>query len=79
MLTPAPQRGELIRQIGLKLRDHKEDLGAVISLEMGKIKSEGLGEVQEYIDMADLAAGMSRQIPGQVLPSERPEHTMFET
>ena len=79
MLTPAPQRGELVRQIGMKLRDHKEDLGAVISLEMGKIKSEGLGEVQEYIDMADLAAGMSRQLPGQVLPSERAEHSMMET
>ena len=78
MMTPAPVRGDIVRQIGLKLRDHKDDLGALISLEMGKIKSEGLGEVQEFIDMADLACGMSRQLPGQVLPSEREEHAMLE-
>jgi len=79
MLTPAPKRGELVRQIGLKLRDYREELGSLVSLEMGKIKSEGLGEVQEYIDMCDLAVGMSRQIPGQVLPSERKDHVLLET
>ena len=79
MLTPAPKRGEIVRQIGMKLRDHRIELGSLISLEMGKILSEGLGEVQEYIDMCDLAVGMSRQIPGQVLPSERKDHVLLET
>ena len=79
MSTPPPKRGEIVRQIGNKLREHQEDLGSLISLEMGKIKSEGLGEVQEYIDMCDLAVGMSRQIPGQVLPSERKDHVLLET
>lgn len=79
MCLPPPTRGEVVRQIGLKLRDKQEALGSIISLEMGKIKSEGAGEVQEYIDMCDLAVGMSRQIPGQLLPSEREEHIMFET
>jgi aldehyde dehydrogenase family 7 protein A1 len=78
MMTPAPKRGDIVRQIGVKLREHHEDLGSLVSLEMGKIKSEGMGEVQEYIDMCDLAVGMSRQIPGQVLPSEREEHSMLE-
>lgn len=78
MTTPAPKRGDIVRQIGIKMRDHQEDLGALISLEMGKIKSEGMGEVQEYIDMCELAVGMSRQIPGQVLPSERFEHSLLE-
>lgn len=76
--TPAPARGEVVRKLGLKLREKQEDLGALISLEMGKIKTEGIGEVQEYIDMCDLAVGMSRQLPGQVLPSERQDHTMLE-
>lgn len=75
---PAPQRGEIVRQIGVALRDKKEALGAVISLEMGKIKSEGLGEVQEFIDICDMATGMSRTIDGKVLPSERPDHWMME-
>lgn len=78
MMTPAPKRGEIVRQIGQKLRDNQDALGSLVSLEMGKIKSEGLGEVQEYIDMCDLAVGMSRQIPGQSLPSERAEHAMLE-
>lgn len=60
------------------MREKKEALGAVISLEMGKIKSEGLGEVQEFIDICDLALGMSRTIDGKVLPSERPDHFMME-
>jgi aldehyde dehydrogenase family 7 protein A1 len=79
MCTPAPKRGEIVRQIGQKLRENHEALGLLVSMEMGKIKSEGLGEVQEYIDMCDLAVGMSRQIPGQMLPSERPDHALIET
>lgn len=67
-----------MRQIGDALRLHKDALGAVISLEMGKIKSEGQGEVQEFIDICDMALGMSRTIAGQVLPSERPDHFMME-
>ena len=78
-LTPAPKRGEIVRDIAQSLRENQEDLGSLISLEMGKIKAEGIGEVQEFIDMADLAVGMSRQIPGQVLPSEREKHLMLET
>lgn len=77
--TPAPRRGEIVRQIGLALRAKAVPLGELISLEMGKIRAEGLGEVQEFIDMCDLATGMSRQLPGQVLPSEREEHVMLET
>ena len=75
---PAPQRGEIVRQIGEALREKKTQLGAILSLEMGKIKSEGLGEVQEVIDICDMAVGMSRTISGKVIPSERPEHAMME-
>lgn len=77
--TPAPKRGQIVRDISELLRQKKEPLGSLISLEMGKIKSEGNGEVQEFIDMADLAVGMSRQLPGQWLPSERADHVMVET
>ena len=77
--TPPPKRGDIVRQLGLLLRDKQDALGRLLSLEMGKILPEGLGEVQEFIDICDLAAGMSRQIPGQVLPSEREEHVMLET
>lgn len=77
-MTPAPKRGDVMRQIGNKLRDNLDDFGALISLEMGKIKTEGIGEIVEYIDMCDLAAGVSRQLPGQVFTSERYEHTMLE-
>jgi aldehyde dehydrogenase family 7 protein A1 len=77
--TPAPKRGEIVRQIGDALRAKSKDLGLLVSLEMGKVKSEGLGEVQEFIDICDLACGMSRQIPGQILPSERPGHVLIET
>ena len=76
--TPAPVRGEVVRQIGVALRAKKQALGALVSLEMGKIASEGLGEVQETIDTCDMACGMSRTIAGQVLPSERPGHTLLE-
>ena len=77
--TPAPKRGEIVRQIGDALRSKSKELGMLVSLEMGKVKSEGLGEVQEFIDICDLACGMSRQIPGQILPSERPGHVLIET
>jgi aldehyde dehydrogenase (NAD+) len=75
---PAPLRGEVVRQLGLELRQHKEALGRLVTLEMGKILSEGLGEVQEMIDMVDLAVGMSRQLCGLSMHSERPEHRMTE-
>lgn len=73
-----PERGEIIRQIGEELRVKKGALGSLISLEMGKIKTEGDGEVQEYIDICDMAVGMSRTIGGKVIPSERPEHMILE-
>lgn len=75
---PGPKRGEIVRQIGEAFRAKKEALGKLVSLEMGKIISEGLGEVQETIDMCDYACGQSRMIPGQVFPSERENHTMIE-
>ena len=76
--TPAPVRGEVIRQLGEELRKHKEALGKLISLEMGKIYSEGLGEVQEAIDICDFAVGLSRQLYGLTMHSERPGHRMYE-
>lgn len=75
---PAPARGELIREFGNALRERKHDLGLLITLETGKILSEGLGEVQEMIDMCDFATGLSRQLYGLTLASERPEHRMME-
>ncbi len=77
-MVPAPQRGELVRQIGEALRQHKDALGSLVSLEMGKIKAEGDGEVQEMIDMADFAVGQSRMLYGNTMHSERPEHRMYE-
>jgi aldehyde dehydrogenase (NAD+) len=77
-LTPPPQRGEIVRQIGEALRQAKTDLGLLVTLETGKIKSEGLGEVQEMIDMCDFAVGLSRQLYGLTIASERPNHRMFE-
>ena len=76
--VPAPRRGEIIRQIGDALRAHKEALGSLVSMEMGKIKQEGLGEVQEMIDMADFAVGQSRMLYGNTMHSERPQHRMYE-
>jgi aldehyde dehydrogenase family 7 protein A1 len=76
--TPAPVRGEIVRQIGDSLRQKKEALGALVTMEMGKIKSEGLGEVQEFIDICDFATGLSRSLEGKVIPSERPGHFMIE-
>jgi aldehyde dehydrogenase (NAD+) len=75
---PAPQRGEIVRQFGNKLRDLKEPLGKLVSYEMGKSLQEGYGEVQEMIDICDFAVGLSRQLNGQVIPSERPFHVMRE-
>jgi len=78
-VVPAPKRGELIRVLGNKLREHKESLGALVTLESGKIYQEGLGEVQEMIDICDLAVGLSRQLFGLTIASERPAHRMTET
>ncbi|MFD2246153.1 aldehyde dehydrogenase family protein [Pontibacter ruber] len=75
---PAPKRGEIVRQIGNKLREHKEALGKLVSYEMGKILQEGLGEVQEMIDICDFAVGLSRQLHGYTMHSERPQHRMYE-
>lgn len=75
---PIPKRGDIVREIGNALRDNLKELGAIISLEMGKIGGEGIGEVQETIDICDFACGLSRSINGQVIPSERPEHFMME-
>ncbi len=77
-MHPAPKRGELIREIADKVREHKEELGLLITTEMGKIRSEGLGEVQEVIDIADFAVGLSRQLYGKTMHSERPQHRMYE-
>jgi aldehyde dehydrogenase (NAD+) len=77
-MLPAPRRGEIVRQIADELRAHKEDLGALVTLEMGKILAEGLGEVQEMIDIADFAVGLSRQLYGLTMHSERPGHRMYE-
>jgi aldehyde dehydrogenase (NAD+) len=76
--VPAPVRGQLVRELGELLREHKEDLGALVSIEAGKIRSEGLGEVQEMIDICDLAVGLSRQLHGLTIASERPGHRMME-
>ena len=75
---PAPKRGELVREWGNRLRTHKEALGALVSLEMGKSLQEGLGEVQEMIDICDFAVGLSRQLHGFTMHSERPLHRMYE-
>ena len=77
--VPAPRRGELVRLLGEELRAAKADLGALVTLEVGKITSEGLGEVQEMIDICDFALGLSRQLYGLTIASERPGHRMAET
>jgi aldehyde dehydrogenase (NAD+) len=77
-MMPAPQRGEVVRQLGNALRAVKDDLGMLVTLEAGKIRSEGLGEVQEMIDICDFAVGLSRQLYGLTIASERPQHRMFE-
>jgi aldehyde dehydrogenase (NAD+) len=77
-MIPAPKRGEVVRQIGNALRERKRDLGAIVSVEVGKIRTEGEGEVQEMIDMADFAVGQSRMLYGLSMHSERPRHRMYE-
>lgn len=76
--VPAPKRGEIVRQVGDELRKHKEDLGLLVSYEMGKSYQEGLGEVQEMIDICDFAVGLSRQLYGLTMHSERASHRMYE-
>ena len=77
-MVPAPVRGNLVREMGNALRDKKDVLGDLVSLEMGKIKEEGVGEVQEMIDIADFAVGQSRMLYGKTMHSERPNHRMYE-
>ncbi|MCX6208397.1 MAG: aldehyde dehydrogenase family protein, partial [Bacteroidetes bacterium] len=77
-MVPAPKRGEIVRQIGDALREQKEPLGQLVSYEMGKSLQEGLGEVQEMIDICDFAVGLSRQLYGLTMHSERPLHRMYE-
>lgn len=77
--VPAPRRGEFVRQLGERLRQHKAALGRLVTLEAGKILSEGLGEVQEMIDICEFAVGLSRTIGGRTMPSERPGHRLMET
>src|ERR1700685_22180 len=77
-MFPAPKRGEIVREIGDELRRAKDDLGTLVTLEMGKLLAEGKGEVQEMIDIADFAVGLSRQLYGLSMHSERPQHRMYE-
>ncbi|MGI9516929.1 MAG: aldehyde dehydrogenase family protein, partial [Pirellulaceae bacterium] len=77
-MVPAPVRGQLVRDLGNRLRDVIEPLGELVSLEMGKIRAEGIGEVQEMIDICDFAVGLSRNLSGPTLQSERPKHRMME-
>ena len=76
--VPAPERGQLVREMGNALRDYKDPLGSLVSMEMGKIKAEGDGEVQEMIDIADFAVGQSRMLYGKTMHSERKNHRMYE-
>jgi aldehyde dehydrogenase family 7 protein A1 len=76
--VPGPKRGEVVRQIGQALRDNLDDLGRLVSLEVGKIYPEGVGEVQEYVDICDYAVGLSRMLGGSIMPSERPGHALME-
>src|SRR5205085_11859442 len=76
--VPAPRRGALVRDLGNALREAKEPLGELVTLEMGKIRPEGMGEVQEMIDICDFAVGLSRQLYGVTTQSERPGHRMYE-
>jgi len=77
-MVPAPRRGQIVREVGDELRTFKDDLGTLVTLETGKILAEGKGEVQEMIDIADFAVGLSRQLYGLTMPSERPQHRMYE-
>src|SRR6185295_3232835 len=77
-MRPAPRRGEVVRALGELLRTHREPLGELVSLETGKIRAEGIGEVQEMIDICDFAVGLSRQLHGLTIASERPNHRLME-
>ncbi len=77
--VPAPRRGEFVRLLGEELRKHKDDLGRLVTIECGKVYSEGLGEVQEMIDICDFAVGLSRQLYGKTIATERTDHRMMET
>ena len=77
-MMPAPKRGEIVRQVGEALRENKDALGKLVSYEMGKSLQEGYGEVQEMIDICDFAVGLSRQLHGLTMHSERPGHRMYE-
>ncbi|HAO49187.1 MAG TPA: aldehyde dehydrogenase family protein, partial [Runella sp.] len=77
-LVPAPKRGDIVRQMGEQFRKYKTELGTLVSYEMGKSLQEGLGEVQEIIDICDFAVGLSRQLYGLTMHSERPSHRMYE-
>jgi len=77
-MVPAPKRGEVVRQMAVAFRKYKKELGALVTYEMGKIRAEGEGEVQEMIDIADFAVGLSRQLCGKTMHSERPSHRMYE-
>ncbi|MFV2000228.1 MAG: aldehyde dehydrogenase family protein, partial [Acidimicrobiia bacterium] len=77
-MVPAPERGRYVRLIGEALRTYKEPLGALVSMETGKIRAEGEGEVQEMIDIVDFGVGLSRQLYGLTIASERPRHRMYE-
>jgi aldehyde dehydrogenase (NAD+) len=77
--VPAPQRGALVKRLGRLLEEHQEQLADLVALEVGKIRSEALGEVQEMIDVCDFAVGLSRQLEGRTMPSERPGHRLMET
>jgi len=77
-MVPAPKRGEMVREMGNALREQKAALGALVTREMGKILAEGIGEVQEMIDIADFAVGLSRQLYGNSMHSERAGHRMYE-
>ncbi len=76
--VPAPKRGDFVRRVGEALRSKRDQLGALVTLEVGKIRAEGVGEVQEMIDICDFATGLSRQLYGLTMPSERPRHRMYE-
>ena len=78
-MVPAPRRGELVRRFGEALRRHKVELAELVTIESGKIRTEALGEVQEMIDICDFAVGLSRQLYGLTIASERPRHRLMET
>ena len=77
--VPAPQRGALVKAFGRLLEEHKSSLADLVTIEVGKIRSEALGEIQEMIDICDFAVGLSRQLDGRTMPSERPGHRLMET